>query len=257
MNEILLSSFDMEDAVEVFVEEQVEIVGGSLMIYDMIDRAFQQQQIIPFFVKETYLYNWRINFFQTRFPKESWVTEDEDDDAHSDVDGGLNNEDQNGDVNNDFDHGGGVNEALLDEGNNNEGDVINEEDAVNEEGVVNEEDGEEFDELYDSIMNNEISRNFDDLMIFAGRESFENIVFFTSNGGEMCFNFYDRKTVRLCFEDQSFLDPTFMLYLGIPFSQFVDMAVALYPKGPKTLEDGFLDKEVCGQVLWEKSVQGL
>ena len=60
MNEILLSSFDMEDAVEVFVEEQVEIVGGSLMIYDIIDRAFKQQQIILFFVKETYLYNWRI-----------------------------------------------------------------------------------------------------------------------------------------------------------------------------------------------------
>ena len=73
-------------------------------------------------------------------------------------------------------------------------------------------------------------------------------------------------TVRLSFEDQSFLDPVFMLHTRISLSQIVHMAVELYPKGPKTLEelamkavlmeDGFLDREICGQVLWEKSVLG-
>ena len=107
----------------------------------------------------------------------------------------------------------------------NEEDVVNDEDMVNEEDDFN--DDEEFDEHYECIMNSEVTTNFEDLMIFAGRESFENVVFFRSDGGEMYFNVYDRNTVRLCFEDQSFFSPMFMLHLGISFSQFVDMAVAL------------------------------
>jgi len=265
MNKILLSSYDTE-AVELFIKEQVKIVGGSLKLYDMIERKFRQQQVIPFFVKETWdLYNWRLHFFKTYFPKGSWVTEDEDD-VPSDVgfDGGLNNEDQDGDANNDGDHNGAVNEEDLDGGIHDEED---DEDANEEDDEdANEED--EVDEHYYSIMYSEITTNFEDLMIFAGRDSFENIVFFRKDveEGEV-FNVYDRDNIRFIFEDQVFLHPWFMVFSDSPFSIFVHMAVELYPKGPKTLEelamkavlkkDGFLDREVYGQVLWEKSVLGL
>jgi len=122
---------------------------------------------------------------------------------------------------------------------------------------------------YEDTMKYEVICNFDKLMILAGRNSFESIVFLRRDWwlSRETRYIYDREWAKQRFEAGAI--PWFLYFqcLEISYSDLVHMAVELYPKGPRTLEelamkavlkkDGLLDPNVYGNILWKKSEQGL
>jgi len=140
---------------------------------------------------------------------------------------------------------------------------------VTEEDEIFANNDEDKDYLYSEIMTYQVTYDFAKLMILGSRENFESIVllrreWWLSSETEY---FYDRERVKQRFDDGSFQEIYFYTdILEIPYSILVEMALELYPKGPRTLEelamkavlkkDGSLNPDVDGKVLWKKSVQG-
>jgi len=64
-------------------EEQVKLLGGCELLYDKVHSNLKTLRFDPYFAKEQFkLYTWREEFFNAKFPDDTWYT-DGADDSHS------------------------------------------------------------------------------------------------------------------------------------------------------------------------------
>jgi len=77
-NDFLLSNINQK-AIDNAVQNQINVVGGSNLLYQKLNESMAGNKFEAYFIKEQCsLYTWREDFFNSHFPGDSWYTVDED-----------------------------------------------------------------------------------------------------------------------------------------------------------------------------------